>query len=43
MERSRSLLGDERFDAIFGEAGKHPDGLADRDTFLAQVKTRLGR
>jgi hypothetical protein len=32
MERSRSLLGDERFQAIFGEAGRYPEGLINRYT-----------
>jgi hypothetical protein len=31
---SEKLLGKERFDAIFGEAGRHPEGLADRDAFF---------
>jgi hypothetical protein len=43
IERSRSLLGEERCDAIFGEAGRHPDVLGDRDTFLAQAKRNLKR
>ena len=33
MAHSRALLGDERFLAIFGEAGLEPEGLVDRERF----------
>jgi hypothetical protein len=33
MERSRSLLGDQAFQEIFGESGRHPEGLINRYTF----------
>jgi hypothetical protein len=39
MEQSRILLGDERFYAVFGEAGKNPEGLVDRATFLEFVQS----
>lgn len=38
MEFNRYLLGDERFFKIFGEAGVRPEGLVDRQTFLARTK-----
>jgi hypothetical protein len=41
LENSQSLLGDEQFDAIFGDAGRHPEGLIDRDTFLTDVRRDL--
>jgi hypothetical protein len=34
MDETRLLLGHERFQAIFGEAGRHPEGLIDRDRFM---------
>jgi hypothetical protein len=37
MEQSRILLGDERFQVIFGEPGKHPEGLVNRATFMEQI------
>jgi hypothetical protein len=36
MEQSRRLLGEDRFQKLFGEAGEHPRELIDRDTFLYQ-------
>jgi hypothetical protein len=33
MERSVALLGNEQFNAIFGEAGRHPEGLIDPGGF----------
>lgn len=36
MKASETLLGRDRFLAIFGEAGDHPKGLFDRAAFLAQ-------
>ena len=36
MERNRTLLGDDVFLAVFGEAGLHPEGLVDRKAFLDQ-------
>jgi hypothetical protein len=38
MKSSAAILGTERFNAIFGEAGAHPEGLIDRETFLAQER-----
>jgi len=38
MERSEGLLGRERFEAIFGETGRQPDKLVDRETFLAEAR-----
>jgi hypothetical protein len=37
MERMRVVLGEERFDIVFGEAGRHPEGLVDRGTFMDAV------
>lgn len=34
MTDSRTLLGDERFMKIFGEAGLHPEGMVDRQKFF---------
>ena len=36
MHRSEALVGSARFDAIFGESGRHPDGMIDRKVFLEQ-------
>jgi hypothetical protein len=36
MTASEKLLGHGRFMTVFGEAGKHPEGLIDRDAFLSQ-------
>jgi hypothetical protein len=43
MDQSRSLLGEKRFQAIFGDAGRHPEGLVHRETFLAQSGSRQPR
>jgi hypothetical protein len=37
MDRMRATLGEERFNIVFGEAGRHPEGLVDRDTFMDAV------
>jgi hypothetical protein len=37
MDRTQALLGDERFNAIFGEAGRYAEGLVDRGTFMEAV------
>jgi hypothetical protein len=37
MDRTQALLGDERFNAIFGEAGRYPEGLVDSGTFREAV------
>jgi hypothetical protein len=37
MDRTQALLGDERFNAIFGEAGRYPESLVDRRTFMEAV------
>jgi hypothetical protein len=34
MDRMRVTLGEERFNIVFGEAGKHPEGLVDRKMFM---------
>jgi hypothetical protein len=39
MGNSRSLLGEDQFNAIFNYAGRRPDGLVDRDIFLASNRT----
>jgi hypothetical protein len=38
MENNFAILGEARFLAIFGEAGLHPEGLVDRDVFLATAR-----
>lgn len=38
MDQSRALLGEERFQMIFGEAGKNPNGLVNRTVFMEQMK-----
>jgi hypothetical protein len=37
MDRTRAVLGNERFDIVFGEGGRHPEDLVDRRTFLEAV------
>jgi hypothetical protein len=37
MERMRISLGEERFNIVFGEAGKHPETLVDPDTFSEAI------
>jgi hypothetical protein len=37
---SQKLLGRARFLAIFGEAGLQPEGMIDRDAFVAQQRRR---
>ena len=37
MEQSRVLLGDERFEMIFGHAGEHPEGLINATTFMERT------
>jgi hypothetical protein len=37
MNQSKALLGEQRFHAIFGEAGNHPEGLIDRYTFMERT------
>jgi len=37
MGQSRSLLGEERFQIIFGEAGKNPEGLVNRTIFMERT------
>jgi hypothetical protein len=34
MLESEKLLGTPRFDALFGKAGRQPEGIADRDAFF---------
>jgi hypothetical protein len=40
MGRNANLLGEARFIAIFGEEGRNPASLGDRDTFLADSRRR---
>jgi hypothetical protein len=40
MQLSLRVLGRERFDAIFGEAGRHPEDLVDRAIFSSQARPR---
>jgi hypothetical protein len=37
MSRSLSLLGEERFQRIFGESGRNPEGLVNRNIFMEQT------
>jgi hypothetical protein len=37
MNQSKALLGEQRFQAIFGEAGDHPEGLIHRYTFMERT------
>ena len=39
MDRMRSVLGEERFLIVFGEAGRHPEGLIDRGMFMDAIKS----
>ena len=39
MDRMRSALGEERFMIVFGEAGRHPEGLVDRSTFMGLAQS----
>jgi hypothetical protein len=41
MERSRSPLGDQAFQAIFGESGRHPEGLINRYTFCVGTRASV--
>lgn len=34
--RAQTILGNEQFFKVFGEAGFHPEGLIDRETFLRE-------
>jgi hypothetical protein len=40
MVRSLNLLGQERFNALFGDCGNHPEGLVDREVFLESRSRR---
>ena len=40
MRQSLRVLGPERFDAIFGEADKHPEDLVDREIRSSQMYPR---
>lgn len=40
MSQCREALGGERFKTVFGKAGKHPERLIDRDTFVAHDNQR---
>jgi hypothetical protein len=37
MERMRVALGEERFIIVFGDAGRHPESLVDRSTFIDAI------
>jgi hypothetical protein len=37
MDRMRVVLGEERFNIIFGEVGGHPEGLVERSTFIDAI------
>jgi hypothetical protein len=37
MDRMRAVLGEGRFEIVFGEGGRHPQDLVDRRTFLEAV------
>ena len=37
MDRMRAALGEERFNVVFGEAGRHPEGLVDRSAFMDAI------
>ena len=37
MDRMRVVLGEERFNIIFGEVGRHPEGLVERSTFMDAI------
>jgi hypothetical protein len=37
MDRMRAALGEERFNVVFGEAGRHPESLVDRSTFMDAI------
>jgi hypothetical protein len=39
MDRMRDALGEERFGIIFGEAGRHPESLVDRSTFMDAISS----
>jgi hypothetical protein len=45
MDRTQVLLGDERFKSVFGEAGRNPESLVDRSTFMDAIaaERRLAR
>lgn len=34
MDQMLIVLGEERFSVVFGEAGRHPEGLVDRGAFI---------
>lgn len=36
MAGLKTIMGDDRFYKVFGEAGEHPEGMIDRKTFLDQ-------
>jgi hypothetical protein len=40
MNECRGVLGDQRFKAVFGKLGKHPEQLADRDAFMSQFQEK---
>jgi hypothetical protein len=43
MDQMRVTLGEERFDVAFGEAGRHPETLVDRGTFIDAVASERRR
>lgn len=40
MRQNREVLGEKRFQAIFGEAGNHPEGLIDHEAFLQRAQRK---
>lgn len=42
MQDNRTLLGDERFQAIFGDAGRYLEGLVDQKIFQAHAARKAG-
>jgi hypothetical protein len=37
VSETRGVLGTDAFDAVFGDAGRNPTGLVDRDTFVSET------
>jgi hypothetical protein len=40
MGENLKVLGEDRFQAIFGEAGRHPEGLVDRKLFMEHALSK---
>jgi hypothetical protein len=39
MDRMQAILGEQQFFIVFGEAGRHPEGLIDRGTFMDAIRS----